>query len=85
MTPIKDEINVKKLNFLDHILSLEPNDPVFLLYCEQKSLPFEQNWAQENSTLFEHYRIEDHEAAIKTMSIRKWKNIVKDKVRQKAF
>ena len=49
--PIKDVINIRKLTFLHHILSLPCDDPVLKLYKQQKKLIYENNWANELSWL----------------------------------
>ena len=81
----QEEIHVRKLSFLHHIINLEAKDPLFKLYCEQKSLPFEPNWASETRDLLKLYGIQQDEDVIKAMNVGKWKNLVKEKVKKKAF
>ena len=63
--PIYDVINCRKLLFLLHILNLKEDHPVLNLYKEQNKLPFEKNWANEVSSLREHYNINLRDSEIK--------------------
>ena len=46
--PIENEIHVKQLTFLHHVLSLDDNDPVRKTYHQQTKFPFEPNWANNS-------------------------------------
>ena len=43
LLPISDVINVRRISFLHHILTLPDTDPVFQMYNEQRKLPYEKN------------------------------------------
>ena len=62
--PIKDVINIRKLTFLHHMLTLSCDDPVLKLYKQQKKLIYENNWANEVSWLRKHYEIKESDGEI---------------------
>ena len=63
--PKNDVINCRKLLFLHHVLNLKEDDPVLKLYREQNKLPLEKNWANDVSSLPEHYNINLRDSEIK--------------------
>ena len=75
------EIHIMKLTFLHHILTLEDDDPVKLMYQEQLKIPHEKNWANEVAELRSIYLILDSDEEIAAVSKEEWKaevhNIVK--------
>ena len=77
--PIKDVINIRKLTFLHHILSLTCDDPVLKLYKQQKKLIYKNNWANEVSWLHKHYEIKETDCEIKKYKMEKWKILQKNK------
>ena len=83
--PIKDVINIRKLTFLHHILSLPCDDPVLNLYEQQKKLIYESNWANEVSWLCKHYEIKETDFENKKYKMEKWKILLKNKVKEKVF
>lgn len=80
--PIVAVIHSRKLNFLHHILALEPEDPVRRMYEEQLTYEAEKNWANECQELMERYGIEKNEGKIKRMSKVAWKKHVKEVIRK---
>ena len=83
--PITNEIHIRKLTFLHHILNCEEADPVYMMYSNQNSLPFEKNWANETLALRELYNICLTDDAIKVLSKKEWKNTVKEKIYNTTF
>ena len=59
MMPIEDEIHVKQLTFLHHIITLKDEDPVKTTYHQQLSYPFEPNWANTVGQLRKKYDIHE--------------------------
>ena len=55
--PIKQEMDLRKLVFLHHIVSLEENDPVKKLYNQQGRFKNEQNSYNEIVSLKQIYKI----------------------------
>ena len=80
--PIRREIELRKLNWLHHILTLPDDDPVLKVYRGQKMYASEPNWFNEVSGLLREHRIDCCEEDIKLMSKNSWKNITKTAVRQ---
>ena len=85
MLPIRQEIDLRKLNFLHHILTLPSDDPVICVYNEQKLYTNEPNWYNEIVELLKYYSIIDDEETIKSMSKDRWKNITKQAIRTKTL
>ena len=85
MLPVRQEIDLRKLNFLHHILTLPIDDPVYRVYNEQKLYTCEPNWYNEVMELLQYYNITNDEEAIKLMSKDKWKALTKRAVRTKAL
>ena len=83
--PIRDEIKIRKLTFLHHILNLEDDDPVKSNYREQEKFPHEPNWRNEISQSLIELNINTSEENIKNMSKNSWKRIVKQTVIKKAL
>ena len=82
--PIYDVINCRKLLFLHYILNLKEDDHILKLHKEQNKLPFEKNWANEVSSLREHY-INLRDSEIKQIKKEKWRTLIKEKIIAKAF
>ena len=80
LMPIKQEIDMRKLIFLHHIVSLHDTDPVKQLYKQQGRFEKEENWHNEIKSLKQYYKIDATENEIKKTNIRKWKEVVKNKV-----
>ena len=83
--PIVQEIHVRKLVFLHHILNLEDDDPEKGMYCEQLELPFEANWGNEVKHLKDMYGITIRDEEIEKLTIDAWRNMVKTKVSDVTF
>ena len=79
--PIENVIHTRKLCFLHHILTLEPDDPVKQIYEQQKYYHFEKNWASEVRELLVKYGIDIDENEISRLSRSRWKEIIKTKIR----
>ena len=60
--------------------NLKEDDPVLKLYKEQNKLPFEKNWANEVSSLREHYNINLRDSEIKQIKKEKWRTLIKEKI-----
>ena len=83
--PVKYEINIKQLTFIHHILKLEENDPVKLVYREQVKYRHEKNWGNEIVTLLLKFKLPQDETEITNMEYSKWKEIVKTNVKRFAL
>ena len=79
--PIEQEINVRQLNFLHHILTLDDTDPVKNVYLEQCKLINEKNWANEIFSLRSQYQLVETDAEVAALSKPFWKKMVKRKVK----
>ena len=79
--PIENEIHIKQLTFLHHILTLEKDDPVSRTYEQQINFSFEPNWANDVVKLKAKYKITETNEEIKLRSKDGWKRYVKDKVK----
>ena len=82
---MEQEINKRQLNFLHHILTLNHQDPVQLMYTQQLKYKFEPNWANNVRDMRERYGILSTDIEISQMSKNVWKNLVKKKVKQYAL
>ena len=82
LLPVSQEIVLRKLNFLHHILTLPPTDPVKAAYNEQKMYSSELNWYNEICALIEEYGLEMDEESISRLSKNKWKEISVTAVRK---
>ena len=82
--PIKFEVQSRQLLFLKHILSLTEDDPVRKLFNEQKLFPFEKNWANNIAKVLQLYEL-PNEKDINEMSKDKWRRMVKEKIKNKAW
>jgi hypothetical protein len=72
--PVVYEIEARKLKFLHHILNLDEDDPVKLVYFELGKYPFEGNWTNEVNNLLTKYEIDCTD--ITEISKDCWKNRV---------
>ena len=80
--PINREIELRKLNWLHHILNLPIDDPVLRVYHEQKKYVAEPNWFNEVSGLLREHNINYEEDDIKIMPKCSWKRITKSAVHE---
>ena len=83
--PIANEIHIRQLNFLHHILTLHTSDPVFLMLTQLRKFSAEKNWANDIDALCQQYDICYSDEEIRSMSKHTWKKLVKHKVRAFAF
>ena len=83
--PAQYEIHIMKLTFLHHILTLEEDDPVKVVYMEQLKTPEEKNWAQEVLKLRTMYEIKESDLEIVELSKDEWKAIVSNGVKEQAI
>ena len=83
--PIDHEIWRRQFTFLHHILTLEENDPVKVMYKQMLSLPGERNWANKISHLKQVYDISLSDNEICEMDVEKFKTIVNTKIRAAVF
>ena len=71
--PITFEIDIRRLIFLQHIIQMENDDPVKLVYKQQRQYPNEENWNNEMKQKLLLYNIIYTEEDIEGMSKYKWK------------
>ena len=83
--PVIHEINIRRLNFLYHILTLEEKDPVKSVYEQQLEYECEPNWANDMIEVKAKYEIWSSNEEITTMSKERWKRLVKKQVRTVAL
>ena len=79
--PVIHEINIRRLNFLHHILTLEDEDPVKFVYEQQLQYEYEPNWANDMIAVKSKYDIFINNEEIATMSKERWKRLVKKQVK----
>ena len=80
--PIKSIINIRKMVFLHHILTLDDNDPVKTTHQQQQLYSFEENWANETKALLSTHNLETNEDIIQQLPRKTWKKMVKTAVTQ---
>ena len=83
--PIECVLEMLKLSFLFHVLSLEEDDPVNRLYRQQLIFTNEPNWANECLSLRKKYKIDGSDDQVKELSREEWKKIVREAVTKKAL
>ena len=83
--PIVNEIHKRQLSFLHHILTLDKDDPVQLMYYEQKLLPSEINWANNLLVIRDQYSINYTDHEISSMSRLSWKHCIKTTIDDHVF
>ena len=83
--PIEYEINSRKLVFLQHILKLDPTDPVKTCYYEQLKYEHENNWANEINKIRRDIQLESDDENIQMMSKTSWKEKVKEAIKRSAI
>ena len=83
--PIEYEIQKRQLTFLHHIVNLDSNDPVRLLYDQMKRLPCEANWVNDVRRSADKFSIEIDDEQLRTISKDTFKNTVKKAVEAFAF
>ena len=76
-------IQYRQLSFLHHILTLDNSDPVKIMYYEQKTLPYERNWANHVKLLLLQYKFDEDD--VRALSKKAWKRRAKAAVCDKAF
>ena len=85
LLPIVYIIDIRKITYLHHIITLPDEDQVKLLYFQQLCLPYEKNRANEVKSKMKEYNINYTHETLATMSRNKWKNNVKQIITQYAF
>ena len=80
--PVSYEVDLLKLNFLHHIVSLEDSDPVRHRYEEQKKLVEEKNWANECTILRTKYYLGETDVEVSELAREEWKEKVYQAVRE---
>ena len=83
--PIEYEINSRKLVFLQHILKLDPTDPVKTCFYEQLKYEHENNWANEVNKIRRDIQLESDDENIQMMSKTSWKEKVKEAIKRSAI
>ena len=83
--PIRYEIDMRKINYLHHILTIELDDPVRHAHQNQKLFKDEENWANEMKTILEMYNLPTDECVIQRMSKEKWKTTTNNAIYQHAL
>ena len=78
--PIEYEIDIRRLTFPHHIVTLDEHDPVRVVYQQQSRLEYEENRHNDIKERLERYNIGESEEEIKDMKKEKWKRLVKGKV-----
>ena len=82
--PIQHAIDLLKLSFLYHILSLSVDDPVRKMYKQQLLFEHECNWGNEMRDIREKYELTQLDDEVQRMSKDSWKIIIKKAVHQHA-
>ena len=83
--PIEYEIDIRRIMFLYHIVQLEEDDPVRLVFKEQAKFIYENNWHNEIMKKLHIYNINYSEENIKKTSKFQWKKEVKEKITKYAL
>jgi hypothetical protein len=83
--PIKYEIDIRRLNFLHHILTLSNHDPVRMVYLEQLKYKSEPNWGNDVRDIRKEYGISKTDEEITEMTKESWKRLVKKEVKNHAL
>ena len=79
--PVENQIHVRQLSFLHHIINLQDDDPVKTTYFEQLKYPYEPNWGNEIIQLKLKYNIDYTDEQVKQVSKERWKSAIKNKVK----
>ena len=85
LLPVDHEIMYRKLTYLHHILSLPGDDPVKIVFNEQKQYTHENNWYNEIKKILEEHQLNFTEDDISNMSKQKWKQIIKEAIQDSAL
>ena len=83
--PVKYEIEIKKLLFLNRMFDQEADDPVLVSYQEILKFGSEANWANNILGLRQAYNLPLNDANIKHMDHGHWKSSVKSAINQISF
>ena len=78
--PIVSELHERQLNYLHKIVRSSEQDPVRLVYEQQKRFEFEKNWYWEVKKLLVMYNLEEDEEKIRKIGKLAWKNLVTKQV-----
>ena len=77
LLPIEQEIHIRQLTYLHHIVGLDEDDPVLMAYTEQIKYEYAPNWGNNVKTIRSNYGIKQTDEEVKSMSKRRWKRIIK--------
>ena len=83
--PMKYEIHKRQLSFLHHIIHLEEDDPVRMVWKHQIAMPEYNNWWTGVEELMSWYSLDMSEDDIKDLSKEAYKEKIKKAVKKKAF
>ena len=81
--PVEYEIHRRQLMFLHHIHTLPSDDPVNMIFQQQKLLPNEKNWWNAVAKLLDQYELSDSDYT--TIDKDEWKFLVDTNVNDHAF
>ena len=76
LLPIEDEISVRQLMFLHHIINLADGDTVKNVFEQQSCYPYEQNWRKHILSLLVKYNLTEDIPSIRDLSRSVWKTRV---------
>ena len=85
LLPIEFEIYSRKLMFLHHIVTLDPSDPVKIVYQEQMKYESEKNWANEVKLIKEQINLVIDDEDICATSKSRWKSQVGRAIKEAAI
>ena len=83
--PIKYEIQKRQLTFLHHIVNLNDDDPVRMIYENMKRLPYEPNWLNDILKSCTEYSINIDEQELRSISKETFKSRVRSAIHDYAF
>ena len=83
--PIDQEIELRQIMFLHHILNLEEDDPVRCVYTESRKFPYAKNWANNIHEVLDKYTILLDDNEIEELPRSQWKALAQKRVREKAL
>ena len=83
--PIEYEIWKRQFTFLYHIINLDDDDPVRIMYLQMKTLAGEKNWANNIHLFRNKFGIQVSDVEIRGMDIDRYKSHVRDCLRSFVF
>ena len=85
LLPIEEEISIRQLMFLHHIVNLPESDVVLKVFEQQACYPFEKNWRKHIVFLLEKYQLSADISWIASLSKTVWKSMVHKAVTKHAL